>query len=675
MEMAGADKDPELSQESEDSISIVEEGYWPFEEFDPNEFLEPDTCQEIIEIENLNKLSTDMILELIVEYYDKMYDSKKRADKETTRIEVAFSDYSRKLIQNESFYLGGEHIVNPNEMDEEESNDYSPLREAYQKEAQRLKDLERGAVIIHVDVKRAFDNINPLLIHRLIEKMAEEPQFKILKPFKTIIQKWIQLATSERIKIDGWTEFVRQYGGPQGSLWTPSIWNIYLTSILSNSPLRRMVRLYADNVFIWIDEKHVTQSYIKKVMLIIKQLLETANMEINEDEIFVFWRGKRPDYVDTISKIIPMLEEQKILGYNFQLIKGEWVYKMKFWIPISPRRSLVTIPFRQRLAAFKTKAMGSLIYQIHGWYLFGEPDDKYNWKSVNELIRRAFINWVGIQKISYRDLASMGLLIRPYLIDKITVAACMFYEDQKGKGKIEYQGCDTAIKAIKYLLGAKYLEDENSPIQKLRKLYQLGNNFAYIVARDEYSFDRWTDKLIAQFEKLGVTDGKYKDVYHRPMDKFTRLADLLYFQEKYSLWSRYNDQYSANYPDTSLKWKFRSFWHLCLQKECNTPRGIEFHKKVIETINTDGSWSQLLASAMEIEPTKKLENEITIRNYLNKADWELLDMIYQTMDSPMANDLDWRRNRLIQICHEYELGKDTKFIDYFVTKCKPLNMQ
>jgi hypothetical protein len=292
------------------------------------------------------------------------------------------------------------------------------------------------------------------MMHRLIQIMAEEPQFKILKPFKNILQKWVQLASSERIKIDGWTEFVRQYGEPQGSLWTPSIWNLYLTSILVNSPLRRMIRLYADNVFIWIDANHVKESYIKKIMSIITKLLKTANMEINEDEIFVFWKGARPDYADIVSKIIPMAEEQKILGYNFQLKKGQWIYKMKFWIPLSPRRSLINIPFEQRVAAFKTKAMGSIIYQIHGWYLFGKPEDKYNWKEINQLIRNAFINWVGIRKISYKDLASLGLLIRPYLIDKLAEAACRYFDNRKNVSQV-VKGREATVRSIKYYLSIR----------------------------------------------------------------------------------------------------------------------------------------------------------------------------------------------------------------------------
>jgi len=670
MEMAGADMSPELSQESEDRLSVVEEGYWPLEDFDPNEVFEPDTYQEVIEIENLNKLTTDKILEIILDYYNKMFDSRRRADKGVTQIEAAFNHYSKRLITSESFYYEEEQPSEPHEMDEEEPKEYSPMREAYQEEGQRLRDLENGAIIIHVDVKRAFDNINPWLMHRLIEIMADDPQFKIIKPFKSILQKWIQLASSERIKIDGWTEFIRQYGEPQGSLWTPSIWNLYLTSILLNSPLRRMVRLYADNVFIWIDAKHIAEAYIKKIMLIITKLLKTAEMEINEDEVFVFWRGKRPEYAAIMSKIFPVLEEQKILGYNFQLKDGEWIFKMKFWIPISPRRSLTDIPFQQRLAAFKTKALGSIMYQIHGWYMFGKPDDNYDWKAINNLIRNAFINWVGIRKISYRDLASMGLLVRPYLIDKISEAACKLYDNQKNRLQL-VKGRDAAVRALKYYLGAKYLNDEISPSQKLRKLFQLGNNFALLVARDEAMLKKWTDILIEKFESLGFSDDKYKSVYKRNIED-ERLADLVNFQEKYSLWSRYKDEYSVNFPNNSLKWKYRSFWHLCLQKECNTTRGIDFNKKVIEIINQDGTWSQLIAFAMEIDETAEMKKDYTIRDYLKKADWELLDMMYQTMDSAMSNDITWRRNRLIQICHNYELNKDTKYIDYFVTQCKTL---
>lgn len=673
MKKAGANEaDPELSQRSEDRVSLVEEGYWPLEDFDPNEVLDPDIGQEIIEIENLNKLTTNQILDLIAEYYQRVRE-RKRGQKESTQIEAAFSAYSKRLIQEECFYYEEEQPSEPNEMDEEENKDYSPTKEAYQQEAQRLRDLEQGSIIIHVDVKRAFDNINPWIMHRLIEIMAEEPQFKILKPFKNILQKWVQLATSERIKIDGWTEFTRQYGGPQGSLWTPSIWNLYLTSILANSPLKRMIRLYADNVFIWIDAKHVTESYIRKIMLVISKLLKTANMEINEDEIFVFWRGVRPEYTEIISKIIPIMEEQKILGYNFQLIKGQWIYKMKFWIPISPRRSLVSIPFEQRVAAFKTKAMGSIIYQIHGWYLFGRPEDKYNWKELNNLIRNAFINWVGIRKISYRDLASMGILIRPYLIDKLAEAACRYYDNHKEELK-SIKGREGTIRAIKYYLGAKYLDEEISPNQKLKKLYKLGKNFTLIVAHEEDKFKHWIEKLMDQMEELGFSDEKYKELYWRPYED-KNLSKLANYQEKYSLWTRYKDEYCVNFPNNSLKWKYRTFWHLCLQKECNTPRGIEFHKQVTETIRKNGTWSQLIAKAMEIDIPKQMEKDYNINDYMKKQDWELLDMLYQTMDSPVANDLNWRRNRIIQICHSYELGKDTKYIDYFVTQSKTLDMQ
>jgi hypothetical protein len=98
---------------------------------------------------------------------------------------------------------------------------------------------------------------------------------------------------SERIRIEGYQEFRRHYGGPQGSLWTPAIWNLYLTTILMNSPLKKMIRLYADNVFIWIAPDHINQKYIKKLLRIIKNVLKLGNLEINEDEIYVFWRGKK----------------------------------------------------------------------------------------------------------------------------------------------------------------------------------------------------------------------------------------------------------------------------------------------------------------------------------------------------------------------------------------------
>ena len=50
-------------------------------------------------------------------------------------------------------------------------------------------------------------------------------------------------------------------------------------------PLRRMVSIYSNNIFIWIDENIVDKKYIKKILFITEKQLSLFKLKINKNEI------------------------------------------------------------------------------------------------------------------------------------------------------------------------------------------------------------------------------------------------------------------------------------------------------------------------------------------------------------------------------------------------------
>lgn len=663
---------------SQDDEPKVEENESDVSIGDPNDFYLPGQAERILEIEEIANLTVKMIKRKIRQYWsNKELPPQERAQVQGG-IEQAFQTLSNRIIEleqnlkQEDFEKPEDAFVSRNVNLE---NDYPPQLDAQVEEANRLKEIEYGSMIIHIDVRRAFDNISPKLLCSILEKMAGSQEFKHLMPFKNIIKKWMVTSAGEQIKIEGYKEFRRHYGGPQGSLWTPSIWNLYLTSILRNSPLKKMIRLYADNIFIWIAEKNINYNYITKVMQITKKLLKLANLDINEDEIFAYWKGEKKEYADMIAKIIPLESQQRILGYRFNLTdKGRWDYQIKFWLPMSPRRSLINITFKQRLLAFKSKALGSLYYQIQGWYLFGDPKDKYNWKRIDQNIRQAFINWTGLSKISYFDLAALGILLRPYLIDKLTTAYCHKFNITV-RDAMFWQDVGAPYRAIIGLMQDKYL-DININSKKLAEQYdKLGQNFVDQISQEPDKIEKWLKELIQQVENEDLykdSDKKYKDphvsIYNKPRLKLWE--SIQNYHERFCIRRRYNDELHLNYDD-KIRWQNRGFWHLCLGKEPNTDRCIRFCQELKNALTQDKTWTYIIMKAMEIED-EGIEGDVKVRDFLKDHDWELLDDVVQIMDSSLAKELSWRRQQLLYICYKYQNDSeiDKKYINFLQLKCQ-----
>lgn len=664
---------------SEDE-GVVEDQDWNLSEIDPNDYYLPEESQRILEIQELSNLSLDMIKKGIIEYWRSKDGTKEERELMLGGIDEAFSSLSRRIITTEKL-VGQELLETPEDgfvsRNVNLENDYLPQINAQHEEANRLKDLEEGSIIIHIDVRRAFDNISPKLCCNILKKMADSEEFKIIKPLKNIISKWMVTSASEQIKIEGYEEFKRYYGGPQGSLWTPAIWNLYLTSVLKNSPLRKMIRLYADNVFIWIAKERVKYEYIKKTMDLVKRLLKLANLDINEDEIFAYWRGEREEYLKIMTQIIKIEEVQRILGFWFKLNKGRWNYQVKFWLPLSPRRSLINITFSQRIYAFKAKGLGSLYYQIQGWFMFGKPNDEFDWKGINQKIRVAFINWTGLVKVSYLDLAALGILLRPYLIDKLTAAYCHNYllnrKDNPNRQKI-----DVPYKWITSLLQDKYLDLDIQGKKLAEQFDKMGQNFASHIAREPDKIKEWLDTLIDQVnseELFRDNDGKYGNFYKttyedKPYLKFWEKLEN--YHRYFSIRRRYKDEYLLNL-DNKIRWQNRAFWHLCLGKDPNRKDAIQFCQTLKQALTQDKTWTYIVMKAMEIED-KVIENDEKIRDFLKEHDWELLDDIMQIMDSALAGDKDWRRQQLLLICFKYRKDTeiDKKYLNFLEIKCQML---
>jgi hypothetical protein len=666
----------EYHTSEEESRESMEEDSWDVSQGDPNDYFWPVKTEEILAIQDISNLTSEMIKEKIINYWNtpKVREREKQMQKD---------DILKKLSKR---IIGGNFIQNPDGIDIPKDeymyknvineNDYSPQDKAQQEEAERLAELEKDSMIIHIDVRRAFDNISPKMLNSFVNKMAESKDFKILKPFKNLIKRWMTTSGSERIRIEGYQEFRRHYGGPQGSLWTPAIWNLYLTTILMNSPLKKMIRLYADNVFIWIAPDHINQKYIKKLLRIIKNVLKLGNLEINEDEIYVFWRGKKPKYKEVISSIIQISEEQRILGYWFKLSQqAEWIFQIKFWIPMSPRRSLINISFKDRIMAFKAKALGSLYYQIQGWFLFGDSKDKFDWPNLNRNIRNAFIYWTGLTKISYMDLASLGILLRPYLIDKLTEAYC---EEFRCNYSFYYKEVAETFKSaylnVRDLLNIKYLPEVDDVSKINDRFRKMGNNFVSQIAKDKNKVWEWLEGLINQMNEdlmFKDPDKKYNDFYLTKLDpKAKSWEKILNYQRKFSLIRRYKDDLLINH-DNKIRWRNRAFWHLCLQKEMNRKEGTLFLEKLRSSIRNDLTWTKVIMDAMQIEEEPNIMSE-KIKDFLSERDWIILDDICQIVDSFISGDKNWLRQQLVYICHKYAKEVDRQYIDYLQQKCQML---
>lgn len=660
----------EVSQES------MEEDSWDVSQGDPNDNFWPVKTEEILDIQDISNWTSEMIKEKIIEYWNSPKDRERKHQMEK-------DDILKKLSKR---IIGGNFSQNPDGIDIPKDeymyknvvneNDYSPQDKAQQEEAERLAKLEEDSVIIHVDVRRAFDNISPKMLNSFVNKMADAEEFKIIRPFKNLIKRWMTTSGSERIRIEGYQEFRRHYGGPQGSLWTPAIWNLYLTTILMDSPLKKMIRLYADNVFIWIAPKHVNQEYIEKIFRIIKKVLKLGELEINEDEIYVFWRGKKPKYKEVISRVIQISEEQRILGYWFKLSQqGEWIFQMKFWIPMSPRRSLINISFKDRIMAFKAKALGSIYYQIQGWFLFGNPKDNLDWPNLNRNIRSAFMYWTGLTKISYMDLASLGILLRPYLIDKLTEAYCESFRKNYNIYAIKARNIfKNAYLKVRELLDLKYLPEEGDISKINERFRKMGNNFASQIAKDMNKVWYWLEGLIDQMNEdllFKDPDKKYEDFYLIKLDPLAKdWEKMINYQRKFSLIRRYNDDLLINH-DNQIRWRNRAFWHLCLQKEMNRKEGIIFLDKLKTSIKKDLTWTKVIFDAMQIEEEPKVKNE-KIKDFLTNRDWLILDDICQIVDSYVSGDINWLRQQLLYICHKYAKDVDKEYIDYLQQTCQRL---
>ena len=664
------------SNKSEESV--VEDESWNLSDFDQNEMYLPEHAEILEEIENINKLNTDMIKKKIIDYWKSLEEREPGMEKHD--LEVAFQNY-QKIINSQNT-LG---IQNAMEIPEDpwigknvkNENDFYPQKQAQQEEMVRLQKLEENSILIHVDVRRAFDNINPKTLNDIIDKMAGKFEFQILAPFKNIIKHWMNTSASERIKIEGYKEFRRFYGGPQGSLWTPAIWNLYLTTILRNSPLKRMIRLYADNVFIWIDSKNVRESYVSKTIEILKRILRLANMEINEDEIFVYWRGNHPEYVDILNRLIPIQQEQRILGYWFKLVGGSWKFVMKFWLPLYPKKSLIYCTFRERIHAFRNKALGAINYQLQGWFLFGNPKEDYEWIKLNRHIRNSFINWTGLAKISYLDLLNLGILPRENLLIKLTEAYYLAYLGSRDMNKLKNR-IDSIIKEIARDLTVK----SNLPDQEKGKMEQLkkaGDNFTYAIARNAQEILSWIKELDKQIEKMNLYNNQqeYKDVYrinygNKALEDWELIRNHHY---KYNIMNRYKNTYLLD-PDEGVKirWRNRSYWHLCLKKKANTEHGQAFLDFLTLALTTDRPWIDILLTAMGFEIDNKHKFEEKIRDFIKRAEWEVLDDIIQIVDSNPGLDLKWRRQQLLFICYKYKQTLDLKYIDFLHEKCQSANI-
>lgn len=666
--------DDQASNKSEESV--VEDQDWNLSDIDINERYLPENAEILEEIQTIQELNTDMIKKKIIEYWKSL--AKREPGMEKFDLEVAFQNYQRIINHQNTLGIQNE-MEKPEdpwvEKNVKNENDFYPQLQAQQEEMVRLKNLEENSILIHIDVRRAFDNINPKTLNDMIDKMAGKFEFQILAPFKNIIKHWMNTSASERIKIEGYEEFRRFYGGPQGSLWTPAIWNLYLTTILKNSPLRKMIRLYADNVFIWIDSKNVKESYISKTLLVLKKVLSLANLEINDDEIFVYWRGDHKNYVDIVNRLLPIQREQRILGYWFKLVEGSWKFIMRFWLPLYPKKSLVYCTFRERIHAFRNKALGAINYQLQGWFLFGNPKQDYDWMKLNRHIRNSFVNWTGLAKISYLDLLNLGLLPRESLLIKLTEAYYLAYLENRKKNKMKDK-IDPIVKATAQDLTVKSDLPEKEK-GKMQKLVKAGNNFTYAIARDNQEILKWIKELDKQIEDMKLFDkqNEYKDVYKINLDKALKDWEIIRNHHyKYNIMNRYKDVYLLDPNEgTIIRWRNRSYWHLCLKKKANTEHGQAFLDFLTTALTADRPWIDILLTAMGLELGDNKFDE-KIRDYIKRTEWEVLDDIIQIVDSTPGQDLKWRRQQLLFICYKYKQDLDTKYIDFLHDKCQSANI-
>ena len=656
----------------------VEDEEWDLDEVDPNDFYQPDVTQSILDIQEIANITAEMIQQKIVNFLNSSKEGETYS-RNTEIVDAVMNALANKIIHKRPLELPLENEdleMEAISRNHDTENDYSPQDKAQMEEAERLSKLEKDSMIIHIDIKRAFDNISPKTFCSFINKMADSQEFKILKPFKNILKKWMVTSGAERIRIEGYQDFKRHYGGPQGSLWTPAIWNLYLTVVLMNSPLKRMIRLYADNVFIWIAPNNIQEEYIKKILVIAKKVLEVANLEINQDEIFAFWRGKKPKYRDIMQKVIRLEEEQRILGYWFKLSnQGEWVYKIKFWIPMNPRRSLIHVSFKDRLLAFRAKAMGGLYYQIQGWFLFGNPEDTFDWPDLDKNIRIAFANWTGLQKISYLDMASIGILLRFYLMDKLTQAYSLAYLNTRRLMKDETRRkIDVAQKEVNRLLKIKYLQEDLNGKKMVKRMALLGKNFTSQIADDPAKILHWIQVLASKLEKDKLfTDQnkKYKDFYVSKLDPVIKDWDtILNFQRKFTIERRYKDQYLIN-EGGQIRWRNRAFWHLCLGKQMNREDAEKYLDKIKLAIRDGLTWTQVMCIVLDIEGKPKGFNE-KVKDFLNKHDWRIIDDILQILDTPLSGDKKWKTQQILYICHKYANDIDREYIDYLQMKSQML---
>ena len=122
-----------------------------------------------------------------------------------------------------------------------------------------------------------------------------------------------------------------------------------------------------------------------------------------------------------------------------------------------------------------------------------------------------------------------------------------------------------------------------------------------------------------------------------------------------------------------IRWKNRSYWHLCLKKKANTEHGQAFLDFLTLALTADRPWIDILLTAMGFEE-EKTDFDEKIRDYIKRSEWEVLDDIIQIVDSIPGQDLKWRRQQLLFICYKYKQDLDLKYIDFLHEKCQSANI-
>ena len=661
-----------MNDRSRKSLGPEYNDYYTMEDYleniDRNCCCLPGTAQILMDLEDIKNFTKKELLRKVQEYWSTRLQVNKLGEWIEEDIKNIFA-YSKQIISLErSFFTDSKENFLDYYFKFDEVDDNEDTLEWKMNECLELRKNLEGALMIHIDVKRAFDNLNLELMYKALDILKKERKLKLLHSYVNLLKKWLAVVSKEELKIDGFESFRRTYGGPQGSLWMSAIWNLYVALVLKNSPLKGILKLYADNLFLWLPENKVKESYIKKVMEVLKLNLGLVDLEINEDEVYVFWYGQNKKYFNVCSKIFAISSNQKILGFNFELKEYEWKFKLKFFLPKPPRGKIRNMSFKEKLNLFKQKGVGSLYYQLKGLVLFARDNsfNSYDWKKIDQCIRNSFIQWSGLNNISYWDLTAIGILPRAFLLDRITQSILIGYESREKDWQNEQNKAaahELWEDVISHTKHRYFFDFKGNAIDQL-KVIKMRDNFVSKIVGNRNKMDEFADKIIESIEKSGyneVLQGtrlfqefKFKNEYNEETKKvvkgWIRLAN---YHRRYDI--RRRNSKLASYEDplnNMCRIDLRIFWHLVLNKTPLVDKTDHVIADIKKFLGGQISADQIIMNVLNIEYKDIKSPKKT--PVLNNKEWNTLEKLVEIVTMYHKNDF-YLKYHLKNLCSESNL--------------------